>query len=50
MLLGPLDSIISDFLSIIYSFYKANYFVPGELFTDAYRLIYNKPLLVKAYI
>ena len=49
MLLGPLNSIISDFPSIIYLFYKANYFVLRELFTDAYKLIRNKPLLVKAY-
>jgi hypothetical protein len=49
-LLSLLDPIIGDFLCAIYSLSKLYYFILGELFTDAYRFVYYRPRLVKAYI
>ena len=49
-LLSLLDLIIGDFLCIIYSLSKLYYFILKELFIDAYRFVYYRPRLVKAYI
>ena len=49
-LLSLLNPIIGDFLYIIYSLNKLYYFILGELFIDAYRFVYSRPRLVKAYI
>jgi hypothetical protein len=49
-LLSLLDFIIGDFLYIIYSLSELYYFILGELFTNAYRFVYYRPRLVKAYI
>ena len=49
-LLSLLDPIIGDFLYAIYSLSKLYYFILGELFIDAYRFVYYRPRLVKAYI
>jgi hypothetical protein len=49
-LLGLLDPVIGDFLCTVYSLGKLYYFIPGELFTNAYRFVYYRPRLVKAYI
>jgi hypothetical protein len=49
-LLSLLDSIIGDFLYTIYSLNKLYCFILRELFIDAYRFVYYRPRLVKAYI
>jgi hypothetical protein len=49
-LLSLLDLVISDFLCAIYSLSELYYFIPGELFIDAYRFVYYGPRLIKAYI
>ena len=49
-LLSLLDPVISVFLYAIYSLSKLYYFILGELFIDAYRFVYYRPRLVKAYI
>ena len=49
-LLSLLDPIIGDFLCAIHSLSELYCFIPGELFIDAYRFVYSKPRLVKAYI
>jgi hypothetical protein len=42
-LLGLLDPIMGDFLCAIYSLSELYYFIPGELFTNAYRFVYYRP-------
>ena len=42
ILLSLLNSIISDFLNVIYSFNKLDCLIPWELFIDAYKFICNK--------
>ena len=49
-LLSLLDPIIGDFLYAIYSLSELYYFILGELFINAYRFVYSRPRLVKAYI
>jgi len=49
-LLSLLDLIIGDFLYTIYSLSKLYYFILKELFINAYRFVYYRPQLVKAYI
>jgi hypothetical protein len=49
-LLSLLDPIISDFLYIIYSLSELYYFILRELFIDAYKFVYYRPRLIKAYI
>jgi len=49
-LLSLLDPIIGDFLYAIYSLSKLYYFILGELFINAYRFVYYRPRLIKAYI
>jgi hypothetical protein len=49
-LLSLLNPIIGDFLYTIYSLSKLYCFISGELFIDAYRFVYYRPRLVKAYI
>ena len=49
-LLSLLDPIIGDFLYTIYSLSKLYYFILRELFIDAYRFVYYRLRLVKAYI
>jgi hypothetical protein len=48
-LLSLLDPIIGDFLYAIYSLGELYCFILRELFTDAYRFVYYRPRLVKAY-
>ena len=48
-LLSLLDPIIGDFLYTIYSLGELYYFILGELFIDAYKFVYYRPRLVKAY-
>jgi hypothetical protein len=48
-LLSLLNPIIGDFLYTIYSLSKLYYFILEELFINAYRFIYYRPRLVKAY-
>jgi hypothetical protein len=45
-----LNTLIGHFLGTVYPFSKIDHFVLGELFIDAYRLVYIKTGLVKAYI
>jgi hypothetical protein len=49
-LLSLLDPVISDFLYAVHSLSELYYFILGELFIDAYRFVYYKPRLIKAYI
>jgi hypothetical protein len=49
-LLSLLDPLIGDFLYIIYSLSELYYFILRELFIDAYRFVYYRPRLIKAYI
>ena len=49
-LLNLLNSIISDFLSVIYPFNELDCFISWELFIDVYKFIYNKLRLIKARI
>jgi hypothetical protein len=49
-LLSLLDSIISDFLSAIYSFSKLDCLVLWELFMDAYGFTYNRLGPVETHI
>jgi hypothetical protein len=49
-LLSLLDSVIGDFLYIIYSLGELYCFILRELFADAYRFVYYGPRLIKAYI
>ena len=49
-LLSLLDSIIGDFLYAVYSLGELYCFILGELFIDAYRFVYYRPRLIKAYI
>jgi hypothetical protein len=47
-LLSLLDPVIGDFLCTVYSLGELYYFIPGELFMDAYRFVYYRPRPVKA--
>jgi hypothetical protein len=49
-LLSLLDPVIGDFLYAMHSLSELYYFIPGELFTNAYRFVYYRPRPVKAYI
>jgi hypothetical protein len=49
-LLSLLDPVIGDFLYAIYSLGELYCFILGELFINAYRFVYYRRRLVKAYI
>jgi hypothetical protein len=49
-LLSLLDPIIGDFLYAMYFLSELYCFILGELFIDAYRFVYYRPRLIKAYI
>jgi hypothetical protein len=49
-LLSLLDPVIGDFLCAVYSLSELYYFILRELFIDAYKFVYSRPRLVKAYI
>ena len=49
-LLSLLDPVIGDFPCTVHSLGELYYFILRELFTNAYRFVYYRPRLVKAYI